>query len=65
MEESQVTVFGETFPLESPFMVLATQNPIELEEPYPLPEAQAETDNIGADQTLEALLNLLKKVPRP
>ncbi|MCH8055360.1 MAG: AAA family ATPase [Deltaproteobacteria bacterium] len=40
MEEQQVTVFGETFPLESPFMVLATQNPIELEGTYPLPEAQ-------------------------
>ncbi|MFQ5540262.1 MAG: AAA family ATPase, partial [Candidatus Binatia bacterium] len=40
MEERQVTVFGETFSLESPFMVLATQNPIELEGTYPLPEAQ-------------------------
>ncbi|MBI2988349.1 MAG: AAA family ATPase [Deltaproteobacteria bacterium] len=40
MEEKQVTVFGETYPLESPFMVLATQNPIELEGTYPLPEAQ-------------------------
>ncbi len=40
MEERQVTVFGETFALESPFMVLATQNPIELEGTYPLPEAQ-------------------------
>ncbi|MGH7830243.1 MAG: AAA family ATPase, partial [Candidatus Binatia bacterium] len=40
MEERQVTVFGETFTLESPFMVLATQNPIELEGTYPLPEAQ-------------------------
>ena len=40
MEERQVTVFGETFPLESPFMILATQNPIELEGTYPLPEAQ-------------------------
>jgi MoxR-like ATPase len=40
MEERQVTVFGETFPLEVPFMVLATQNPIELEGTYPLPEAQ-------------------------
>ncbi|MFQ5850209.1 MAG: AAA family ATPase [Candidatus Binatia bacterium] len=40
MEERQVTVFGETFPLESPFMLLATQNPIELEGTYPLPEAQ-------------------------
>jgi len=40
MEERQVTVFGETFPLEAPFMVLATQNPVELEGTYPLPEAQ-------------------------
>ena len=40
MEEKQVTVFGESYPLESPFMVLATQNPIELEGTYPLPEAQ-------------------------
>jgi len=40
MEERQVTVFGESHPLESPFMVLATQNPIELEGTYPLPEAQ-------------------------
>ncbi len=40
MEERQVTVFGETISLESPFMVLATQNPIELEGTYPLPEAQ-------------------------
>jgi len=40
MEERQVTVFGESHPLESPFMLLATQNPIELEGTYPLPEAQ-------------------------
>jgi MoxR-like ATPase len=40
MEERQVTVFGESYVLESPFMVLATQNPIELEGTYPLPEAQ-------------------------
>jgi MoxR-like ATPase len=40
MEERQVTIFGETFHLEAPFMVLATQNPIELEGTYPLPEAQ-------------------------
>ncbi len=40
MEERQVTVFGETFTLDSPFMVLATQNPVELEGTYPLPEAQ-------------------------
>jgi MoxR-like ATPase len=40
MEEKQVTVFGESHVLDSPFIVLATQNPIELEGTYPLPEAQ-------------------------
>lgn len=40
MEERQVTAAGQTLPLEPPFFVLATQNPIELEGTYPLPEAQ-------------------------
>ncbi|PWU17091.1 MAG: magnesium chelatase [Candidatus Rokuibacteriota bacterium] len=40
MQESQVTIEGERFPLEAPFLVIATQNPIELEGTYPLPEAQ-------------------------
>jgi MoxR-like ATPase len=40
MEEKQVTVLGHTHILPSPFFVLATQNPIELEGTYPLPEAQ-------------------------
>ncbi len=40
MEERQVTVDGVTRPLEAPFMVMATQNPIEYEGTYPLPEAQ-------------------------
>jgi MoxR-like ATPase len=40
MQEGQVTVEGESFPLEPPFLVIATQNPIELEGTYPLPEAQ-------------------------
>ena len=40
MQERQVTVEGETCPLPSPFMVLVTQNPIEQEGVYPLPEAQ-------------------------
>ncbi|HET6367770.1 MAG TPA: MoxR family ATPase [Pseudomonadales bacterium] len=40
MQEAQVTVEGQTFPLPPPFLVLATQNPIELEGTYPLPEAQ-------------------------
>lgn len=40
MEERQVTIEGETLPLDAPFFVMATQNPIELEGTYPLPEAQ-------------------------
>ena len=40
MQEGQVTVEGDSFPLEPPFLVIATQNPIELEGTYPLPEAQ-------------------------
>ena len=40
MQEAQVSVEGESFPLEPPFLVIATQNPIELEGTYPLPEAQ-------------------------
>ena len=40
MQEGKVTVFGSQYDLEPPFMVLATQNPIEMEGTYPLPEAQ-------------------------
>ncbi|MDD4518847.1 MAG: AAA family ATPase [Limnochordia bacterium] len=40
MQERQVTIGDQTFPLEEPFLVLATQNPIEQEGTYPLPEAQ-------------------------
>ena len=40
MEERQVTVDGTTYELQTPFMVIATQNPIEMEGTYPLPEAQ-------------------------
>jgi MoxR-like ATPase len=42
MQERQVTIGGETLPLPDPFMVLATQNPIEQEGTYPLPEAQVD-----------------------
>jgi MoxR-like ATPase len=42
MQERQVTIEGETRPLEPPFLVLATQNPIEHEGTYPLPEAQVD-----------------------
>jgi MoxR-like ATPase len=40
MQERQITIGDESFPLDNPFMVLATQNPIEQEGTYPLPEAQ-------------------------
>ena len=42
MQERQVTIGDETYPLPSPFLVLATQNPIEQEGTYPLPEAQVD-----------------------
>lgn len=42
MQEHQVTIGDATFPLESPFLVMATQNPIEQEGTYPLPEAQVD-----------------------
>jgi len=53
MEEQQVSVLGTTHPLPQPFFVLATQNPIELEGTYPLPEAQLD----------RFLLKLLLKAP--
>ena len=40
MEERQVTIDGQTYALPEPFMVVATQNPVEMEGTYPLPEAQ-------------------------
>src|SRR5213079_548381 len=42
MQERQVTIGGETFGVPRPFLVLATQNPIESEGTYPLPEAQVD-----------------------
>jgi MoxR-like ATPase len=42
MEERQVTIGGQTFPVPHPFLVMATQNPIEAEGTYPLPEAQVD-----------------------
>ncbi|MFM8558594.1 MAG: AAA family ATPase, partial [bacterium] len=42
MQERQVTIGGETFRMDDPFLVLATQNPIEQEGTYPLPEAQVD-----------------------
>ena len=42
MQEQQVTIGGQTFPVPAPFLVMATQNPIEAEGTYPLPEAQVD-----------------------
>ncbi|MEF7613985.1 MoxR family ATPase [Aquincola sp. MAHUQ-54] len=42
MQERQVTIAGETYPVPRPFLVMATQNPIETEGTYPLPEAQVD-----------------------
>ena len=42
MQEHQVTIGGQTFPVRRPFLVMATQNPIEAEGTYPLPEAQVD-----------------------
>ncbi len=65
MQEKQVTIGGNTLPLPSPFMVIATQNPIEFEGTYPLPEAQLDrflmkikVDYPSHDETLKILSNL-------
>ena len=77
MQEAQVTIDGFTYPLELPFLVLATQNPIEYEGTYPLPEAQldrftarlslgypplAEEARMLAEQTTEPPLDRLGAV---
>ncbi|MCZ6598188.1 MAG: AAA family ATPase [Planctomycetota bacterium] len=62
MQERQVTMFGETRKLDDPFFVIATQNPIEMEGTYPLPEAQLdrflckiEIDSPAEDELMEIL----------
>jgi MoxR-like ATPase len=55
MQEQQITVAGKTIPLPIPFMVLATQNPVEQEGTYPLPEAQLD----------RFLVKLIVKYPTP
>jgi len=52
MEEHQVTVDGTTYQLPEPFLVMATQNPIEYEGTFPLPEAQL--DRLSAEELLQA-----------
>ena len=65
MQENQVTIEGETHPLPRPFLVLATQNPIELEGTYPLPEAQLDRFavqlSLGYPTTAEEEVTILKR----
>jgi MoxR-like ATPase len=65
MEERQVTIEGETHRLDSPFFVLATQNPIELEGTYPLPEAQLDRFllklSTGYVETVDQEVDILRR----
>jgi len=64
MQEKQVTIEGETIKLPTPFTVLATQNPIELEGTFPLPEAQIDRFFVKIDVELpsrDGLVKLLRK----
>jgi MoxR-like ATPase len=72
MQERSVTVRGNTRPLEAPFFVLATQNPIEMEGTYPLPEAQLDRflfnvllDYLGADEELAVMQANTSRVDEP
>jgi len=64
MEERQVTIEGETFRLERPFFVIATQNPLEFEGTYPLPEAQLDRFllklSMGYPKSVEEEVEILK-----
>jgi len=72
MQEKQVTVGNQTFPLDLPFFVLATQNPIEQEGTYPLPEAQTDRfllkiklDYPDEDEEMEIVERYTKVVKDP
>ena len=67
MQERQVTIGSDTFPLEKPFLVMATQNPVEQEGTYPLPEAQTDrfmlkvvVDYPNRDEELQILRRMAK-----
>jgi len=64
MEERQVTIEGETLKLDRPFFVMATQNPIEYEGTYPLPEAQLDRFllrlSVGYPRTVEDEISILE-----
>ncbi|SMP50143.1 MoxR-like ATPase [Neorhodopirellula lusitana] len=71
MQERQVTIGGETFPLEEPFLVMATQNPVEQEGTYALPEAQTDrfllkviVDYPDREEELQILRRMSKTAPK-
>ena len=64
MQEYQVTLEGETLPLPRPFIVLATQNPLEAEGTYPLPEAQLDRFLLKIDMTYPSLSEEVAVVAR-
>ncbi|MCI4437784.1 MAG: MoxR family ATPase [Ignisphaera sp.] len=64
MQERQVTIEGEVFKLEEPFMVIATQNPIEMEGVFPLPEAQLDrflVKIVTGYTSTEGLVKIMKR----
>jgi MoxR-like ATPase len=72
MQEHQITASGVRHPLEEPFFVLATQNPIEMEGTYPLPEAQLDRfmfnvviDYLPEDDEVEVVKQTTSKKPDP
>jgi MoxR-like ATPase len=72
MQEHQVTAAGVRYPLEEPFFVLATQNPIEMEGTYPLPEAQLDRflfnviiDYLPEDDEVAVVRQTTSKKPEP
>lgn len=72
MQEYQVTVAGARYPLEAPFFVLATQNPIEMEGTYPLPEAQLDRfmfnvriDYLPEDDEVTVVARTTSRKPEP
>ena len=64
MQERQVTIAKQTFPLPNPFLVLATQNPIESERTYPLPEAQVDRFMFKVVITYPSMLEEITVVER-
>ncbi len=72
MQEHQVTAAGVRYPLDKPFFVLATQNPIEMEGTYPLPEAQLDRfmfnvviDYLPEDEEVEVVMRTTAAPPPP